>query len=217
LLIFVFVAIGVSVAIIAWLIESGRRKALAELARRLGFDFAPGGAAWSGDEFEGYTPFGLGRDRRAFNVLSGSRGGARWELFEYQYTTGSGKDRSTHRYGVALARVGLAFPRLTMRPEGWLDKVASMAGFDDINFESEAFSRRYHVKCDDRRRCYDLIDPRMIEYLLTLPAVHWQLGPGVVLIVRKGRYDPPELERTMVAITGLLERVPEHVRKDLAG
>lgn len=216
-LIFVFAAIALAVAILSWLNESKRRKALAELARRIGFDFEPGAAAWSGDEFEGYTPFEQGHSRRASNVLSGARGGAQWELFDYQYTTGSGKNRSTHRYGIVLARVRLALPRLTMRPEGFLDKVAAMAGFDDINFESEAFSRRYHVKCADRQRCYDLIDPRMIEYLLSLPAVHWQLGPGLILIVRQGRFDPAEMQRTIAMIEGFLERVPAHVRHDLAG
>ena len=55
----------------------------------------------------------------------------------------------------------------------------------------------------------------MMEYLLSLPAVHWQLGPGRVLIVRGGRYGPAELERNMGMVQGFLERVPAYVRQEL--
>ena len=109
----------------------------------------------------------------------------------------------------------LALPRMTVRPEGMFDKVAALAGFDDINFESEAFSRRYHVTGDDRRRVYDLLHPQMMEYLLSLPAVSWQIGPGVVMQARSGRYGAEELGRVMEAIGGFLARVPAYVRDEL--
>ena len=83
--------------------------------------------------------------RRSSNLLEGTRNGVRWAAFDYRYSTGSGKNRRTHHWGVVLARVELSFPRAIIRPEGFLDSIASLAGFDDINFESEAFSRHFHV------------------------------------------------------------------------
>ena len=169
------------------------------------------------EQLAGFTPFGVGRSRRASNLIAGERGGARWEMFDYRYTTGSGKNRRVNRFGVVVARVGLAFPRATLRPEGVFDSIASLAGFGDIEFQSETFSRRYHVSGEDRRRIYDLVHPGMTEYLLSLPAVHWQLGPGVVLLTRRGSYAADELRRATEMIEGFLARVPGYVRADLAG
>jgi hypothetical protein len=196
--------------------ERRRRADLEAFARRLRFAFTPG--AWGGErQFAGYTPFDTGRSRRSSNLIEGTRNGVRWEAFDYRYSTGSGKNRRTHHWGVVVARVGLSFPRAVIRPEGFLDSIASLAGFDDINFESEAFSRRYHVSASDRQRIYDVIDPRMMEYLLSEPAVHWQLGPGVVMHARNGRFSPVEIEQRMGMIDGFLSCVPGHVRADAAG
>lgn len=217
--ILLFAAVAVAAVAVAAVFEARRRRELEAFARRLGLAFAPGGGGDFGADFDvdyhGYHPFGVGRSRRSSNLVYGSRNGVGWRMFDYRYTTGSGKRRRTHRFGVVAAEVGLSFPRMTMRPEGVFDKIASLAGFDDINFESEAFSRRYHVRCADRARCYDLIHPRMMEYLLSLPAAHWQFGPGRVLIVKGGRFGAEELGRAMGMIEGFVERVPAYVRKDL--
>jgi hypothetical protein len=213
-IIIVFAAIAVTAVVIGMVYEQRRRKEMAEFARRQGMEYAPD----AGDFFEhydGFMPFGQGRSRRASNLVHGRRSDVDWEMFDYRYVTGSGKRRTTHRYGVVVAKVGLALPRITMRPEGMFDKIASLAGFDDINFESEAFSRRYHVKSQDRQRVYDVIHPKMMEYLMSLPAVHWQLGPGVVMLVRGGGYSPAELQRAMAMIEGLLSRVPEYARQEM--
>ena len=216
-IILVFVAVAVASVVIGSVQAQRRRKELEAFARRVNFSFIPDAADSVADRFEGFTPFGQGRSRRVSNLLEGERAGVRWEMFDYRYTTGSGKNRRTHHYGVAAAHVPLAFPRTTIRPEGMFDRIASLAGFDDINFESEAFSRRYHVKGEDRRRVYDLIHPGMMEYLMSLPAMQWQLGPGLVLIARGGRYDAPELERVMGAVEGFLGHIPDYARAELSG
>lgn len=213
----VFALVAVSAAVIGSIQARRRRKELEAFARRVNFSFMHDAADWVADQFDGFTPFGQGRSRRVSNLLEGERAGVRWEMFDYRYTTGSGKNRRTHHYGVVAARIALAFPRTTIRPEGMFDKIASLAGFDDINFESEAFSRRYHVKSEDRRRIYDLVHPKMMEYLMSLPAMQWQLGPGLVLMVRGGHYDPPELERVMGAVEGFLAHIPGYVRAELTG
>jgi hypothetical protein len=212
----IFGVLALAALIAGAIAERRRRAALEAFARRLGLSFKPG--SWGGEgQFAGYTPFDVGRSRRSSNLMEGTRNGVRWQAFDYRYSTGSGKNRRTHHWGVVVARVGLSFPRAIIRPEGFLDSIASLAGFDDINFESEAFSRRYHVSGADRQRIYDLVDARMMEYFLSLPAVHWQLGPGVVMHARNGRYSPQEIEQRMGMIEGFLSRVPSHVRADTAG
>jgi hypothetical protein len=215
-IIILFVVVAVTVFVVGSIFERRRRQDLEAFARRMGLSFTPGEVGDFFEQYAGFTPFGQGRSRRSSNLVDGRRGEVDWEFFDYRYTTGSGKNRRTHRYGIAVAKVGLAFPRMTMRPEGMFDKIASLAGFDDLNFESEEFSRRYHVKGEDRRRIYDVIHPQMMEYLLSLPAAHWQFGPGLILLIRNGCYDPAQMEGAMAAVEGFLSRVPSYVRDDLA-
>jgi hypothetical protein len=57
--------------------------------------------------------------------------------------------------------------------------VAGFFGFDDIDFESSEFSSRFIVKSADKRFAYDVIHPRMMEFLLEgdPPTVELERGP----------------------------------------
>ena len=60
----------------------------------------------------------------------------------------------------------ITMPDLLIRREGLFDKIVSAFGKNDIDFESAEFSRKYFVKCDSRKFAYDIIHPRMMEFLL---------------------------------------------------
>lgn len=208
------VAISIVVAILAWYAAERRRKALAEFAQANGFEFR-GHPGDHHDQYESFTPFGRGNNRRSSNLISGQRDGVQWEMFDYRFTTGSGKNKSTHHAGIVLARVPLYLPKMGIRPEGIFDKLASVVGFDDIDFESAEFSRKFHVNCADRKTAYDLIHPQMIEYLLSQPAQDWQISGPVILLHRSRHYEPGEMSAAMSLIAGFVERIPEYVREDL--
>src|SRR5688572_21118669 len=127
----IFIAIAIGVIVIALVAAAKRRKALAELAQRIGFTFeadADDGDA-AAARYGGFDPFGRGRSRRASNLLRGRRGDVEFELFDYRFTTGSGKNKRTHRYGIVAAHVPMHFHQLRIRPEGIFDKLVSFAGF----------------------------------------------------------------------------------------
>ncbi len=211
----IFAVISIAGAGVQYALSQRRRRLLATLASRIGFEFynsAPGGTA---DRFEGFVPFGKGSNRRCTNYLNARRGEIKWELFDYHYATGSGDDRTRHDVGIVVAHVPLVLPRTRLRPEGVLDRLAKAAGFDDINFESEEFNRRYHVTCSDRKRAYDLIHPRMIEYLQSQPSRDWQFAGDVILLHREGVYAPGGMVDEMARIEELVALIPQYVRQDL--
>src|SRR5438105_4197206 len=105
--ILLFAAIALAVVVVGSVMEGRRRKTLADFARRIGFRFDPGAGGFDPEQFHGYTPFEQGGSRRASNAIEGSRGGVDWLMFDYRFTTGSGKNRRTHHYGVVAAKVGL--------------------------------------------------------------------------------------------------------------
>jgi hypothetical protein len=165
--------------------------------------------------FSGYHPFDDGHDRRVDNLITGLHDGVHFRIFDYEYVTGEGKNKTTHHAGVVVGLVPLTFPRMTLRAEGILDRLAAVVGLEDINFESDEFNRRYHITCDNRKRAYELIDPGMIDFLLSIQPRHWQLGPNIVMITRTGRYPTQELPIVMESITGFVKRIPEFVRQDI--
>jgi hypothetical protein len=208
----------VIVLVLAHLAAKKRREELEAFARSMGFTFAPDDdeAALVHAQYDGFEPFGRGRGQTSYNLITGARKDLRFEMFDYKYTTGSGKNKRTHRCGIVAAHVPVWFKKLRLRPEGFFDKMAAFAGFDDINFESHEFSARYHVACDDRQYAYQLIHPQAIEFLLRCPALHWQFNGPVVVIHKRGRFKPDELRHVVEAVEGFVKLVPAFVREDQA-
>jgi len=207
------VLVGLFIAIASVLSNIKRQKELSAFAMQSGFAFSPDPGDHH-EQYESFDPFDRGHSRRSSNLIHGRRGPIDWEMFDYKYTTGSGKNRQTHHCGVVLAKIDVVLSRIQIRPEGFFDKLAGLVGFDDIDFESEEFSRRFHVSSDDRKFTYDLIHPKMMEYLLAAPAANWQLGGRIVMITRSRRYKALELPSLMALIEGLVERIPQYVRQD---
>ena len=212
----IFAAVLIAIAIWSAVAAAKRRAALGEVARQLGFEFDRD--SLDGDSiahrYPSFDPFGRGRARRASNVLRGRRGELEFELFDYRFTTGSGKNKRTHRYGIAAAHVPVRFRSLRIGPEGIFDKLASFAGFDDINFESHEFSARYHVSCDDRQFAYQIIHPQAIEHLLRCPPLNWQMNGDVIVIHRSGAFKSDEIPRVVESVEGFVRMVPGFVRSD---
>ena len=75
--------------------------------------------------------------------------------FNYKVTRSTGKGSNTTTYRLSYLILHLPFaltPDLLIRREGVFDKIAGAIGFDDIDFESAEFSRRFYVKSSDRCR-----------------------------------------------------------------
>jgi hypothetical protein len=103
---------------------------------------------------------------------------------DYHYvTTSRDKDgkTTTHTHHFSYLLVHLPFqqtPGLFIRPEGFFDKIKRAMGFDDIDFESAEFSKRFYVTSTDKRFAYDVIHPAMMEFLLDRdpPAIDVEQG-----------------------------------------
>jgi hypothetical protein len=134
-----------------------------------------------GLEYSRDDPFGLlgwpfnlfrrGDGRGVENVLWGRWEGQPMQAFDYWYYTESTdskgrRHRSYRRFSCALVEVAAAFPHLEMAREGVFTRLADHLGLEDIEFESPEFNRRYNVKADNRRFAYELLDGRMLEWLV---------------------------------------------------
>lgn len=160
--------VGLVILAIVWYYyaEKKRREALMRLADNLGLTYIGTDPNGKDSVYSNISLFQNGHSKEASNIISGDKNGCYVDIFDYKYVTGSGKHRTTHYNSVCILAVPQRFRYLFVRTENFLDKIAGAIGFDDIDFESREFSKRYYVKSDDKKFAYDIINPQMMEFFL---------------------------------------------------
>ena len=203
--------------------EKKRREELAALAERLGFRFDPNNDSSHDDEYAQFEIFRRGHSRVAKNTLTSTV-----ELFErscrlvmgdfrYKITSGSGKNRRTTTYNFSYLIVHPPWqtPPLLIRPEGVWDKLKGAFGFDDIDFESDEFSRKFYVQSSDRKFAYDVLHARMMEFLLqnSPPMIDIEDG-ALCLSGGRRRWEPDRFEGAIDLVRRFCELWPRHLVKE---
>lgn len=222
LMIAVFIAFG-----IYWSYQQSlrRRQELSEFAAQIGWSFDPDRDTGHDDRYAQFSIFRQGHSRYAFNTLRGNLeiGERAWPAqmgdYHYQITTSNGKSTTTHTYVFSYLIAHLPFgnmPAIAIRREGVFDKLAGALGFDDIDFESEEFSRKFHVKSGDKRFAYDVIHPQMMEFLLSPGPPAIEIENGACCVNEKGkRWSPDEFRGRLQWAREFFDLWPRHITADL--
>ena len=227
--IFVVIVIGaviIAVAIYAHRQARKRREELSVLAAQLGWQFDPDKDADHDDEYSHFEIFRRGHSRAAYNTMRGSAMidqrafSAKMGDFTYKITRSNGKTTTTHTYRFSYLILHLPFvhvPDLLVRREGFFDKIAGMLGFDDIDFESSEFSRRFCVKSPDKRFAYDVIHPRMMEFLLAGSPAAVDIEQGrCCLSDGRARWSAEEFRARLEWIDRFFDLWPDHLTSQLS-
>jgi hypothetical protein len=215
---FVIVAFVV-IAIIAcgWYAANQRRKELLAWAQGKGLQFTFDKYYDLEDRFPAFSCLDQGSNRYAYNVISGTLAGRKFLGFDYHYTTGSGKNRHDHHFSAIILQSSILLKPLFIRPENFLDKVTEFAGFNDIDFESAEFSRKFYVKSPDKRWAYDVIHPQMMEFLLASPVFTIQFDLTNIMACRNSTFSVSDYDSAVSVIDGMLERLPDYLIKQQQG
>ena len=167
----VVVALVVVGIIYSHIQKKKRREALVALAKQLGLRLNTGKDHRIASSYRFLDKLSQGSNRYAYNILSGEWQNRDVRAFDYHYATHSrdskGKRRTNHHYlSFFILHLPRDFPELKISREGFLSKIAQAVGYDDIDFESHEFSRRFCVRCPDKKLAYDICNAQMIDYLL---------------------------------------------------
>jgi len=206
-----FIALAVALIVFGILKARQRRETMTRLAADLGFEYYPDDPWSLEDKYAMFELFGRGHSREASNVICGEMDGRAVVAFDYQYTTGSGKNRSTHSYQALVMGLPIAAAGLRMRTETVFDRLASWVGWDDIDFESDEFSRRYHVASEDRRFAYDIFHARLIEYLLACGQAPDLEMKGPLMILFDSQRGVENVRRLIAIGREIVASIPEYV------
>ncbi len=124
-----------------------------------------------------------------------------------------GETRTWHSFSCALAQHNGAWPAIRVAKEGIVDKAFQMIGLPDIDFESEEFNSTFVVQCADRRFASALIDPLMMDFLLSTKGEITFETKGRFLLLSTRRVDPVEMPALLNLADEFVRRVPPAVRE----
>lgn len=162
-------AIGGFAAWFGYVQKQRRRQAFALAAKEYGLEYSPEDPY--GTLSEPFAFFSKGDGRGVENMLSGTWQALDVRLFDYWYydesTDSKGHTSKTyHRFDCVIVPVDAACPQLMITHENLGTRLANALTFHDIQFESEAFNRAYYVRSSDSKFANDLVDARMMEWLM---------------------------------------------------
>lgn len=158
----------------------------------------------------GSAPFGRGSSRSAFNVVTGTWNGRPATSYQYKYSTGSGKNRTTHHFHVVAYSLPARLPWLQLEPEGLGDSIAKFFGGQDIEFESAQFNEAWRVRGPEGQFPYDFLHPRMMQRLLQ-PDAHGTsitVAGSDIYLYRSGRQRLEAIEPSLHLLSGIVDQVP---------
>lgn len=178
-----------------------RREAFESSAHEMGLSFYPHGKDDLMSSLAGFQLFSRGRARKMNNLVEGVTDEVRIAIFDYQYTTGSGRSQTTTAQTVAaLQSPQLGCPDFSMRPESVFDRVGGMLGFQDIDFESHPeFSRLFVLKGSDEEAVRTMFTPSLLEYFESRPGISVEGFGQNMCFFRSGKKVPPDKLKELLA------------------
>lgn len=189
----VFIAFVVFVlASVYW--QRKRRNELALLAKKLGLQFDKRNDSRLIERYPFLNKLDRGSNRYAFNILSGNYQGYQTTVFDFHYETHSNKNTHHHYFSFFILTLDRQFPELTVGREGFFSKIGQSLGFDDIDFESSEFSKKFLVRSKDKKFAYDFCNAKMIEHLLDNPIRAIEIEETVLAMAFDSKLSVNEIE-----------------------
>jgi hypothetical protein len=160
-----------------------------------------------------FTLFTKGDGRTLENVVYGAWQEVEVIAFDYLYyeESSDGKSRTDYRFDCAIVPMDADCPRLMVEHENLLTSLAGALSFHDLQFESEAFNDEYHVRCEVPKFANDVLDARMMEWLLHHGSGYTFEAVGDRLLVAGPRIQPAELLELLGVARGFTQHVPKVV------
>lgn len=212
----VIVAVLAGIGVSYWL-KQKRRDELAAFALAHNLQYQPLDTFGLGSL--DFRLFSLGDGRGCENVLTGTWEGVPVQEADYWYydesTDSEGRRSKTyHRFSIVLAAVDGWLPSVRIEHENAFTRIGHHLGFEDIEFESEEFNRKFRVLAKDREFAFKLLDARMLQWLLNTAGHHcYEVGGGHVLVYQD-KLPPTGLTPLFLAGTKFVANIPRLVWAD---
>jgi len=184
------------------LVQSKKRtEAFKQQASSMGLQFNRDGSEVR-QRLIGLNLMNVGRAQRARNLISGDSGDVKISIFDYNYTTGNGKQSRTHHQTVvALESAGIHAPAFSMRQQNaFLDKIGKFFGGQDIDFESHpTFSKMFVLKGPEEKIIRNFFTPELLTFFETKVGHSIEGANGQMILYKNGSRTDPEKVKDLLA------------------
>jgi hypothetical protein len=211
--------IGVAIILVVLLTLYRRKKAKERMlimqgaAAQLGWTFSPE-APWNYiPGLDRFTLFTQGHSKKIKNMMYGEASGTKAAVFDYIYTTGSGKNSTTHYQSVVyLEPANLNLPYFSLRPESLMLKVLSVFGYQDIDFgQRPEFSRQYILRGQDEPAIRRTFNDQLLAFYESYSGTSTDGGGNQLFVYRGGyRLQPQEIQPYVGLGLSLLNLLPRY-------
>ncbi|MFC1679418.1 hypothetical protein ACFL2T_04335 [Elusimicrobiota bacterium] len=191
--------------------EKKRREAMADAAYHLGLEFSPDASFLETGEFARFQVFNEGHSRKFKNVIKGEVSKRPVNIFDYQYTTGGGKNSTTHRATMAVFTLPKGdMPQFELRPEHIFHKIGAVFGYQDIDFDTHPeFSKTYLLRGKSEQDVRGLFRMDVLYHFESHPG--WSVegvGQWMVIYRANKRVDPEQLRAFVDDTQGIVSVFP---------
>ena len=216
-LILLFAGVAVVLFVVGHHVEKKRQETFKAYAGSRSLLYSPHKDYRFDEQFRAFSHLRQGSNRYLRHRFQGQTEGQDLLMGEYHYqvTRSSGKSSQTHHYyaTVVLLRVAFRLSDLSIREEGLFDKMKAAFGWDDIDFSSVAFSKRFHVSAPNRNDAFALIQPRTMDLLMSHRKFELHSREGWLMLHRRGSMRVEDLEELRQLALAFLEEVPGFVKE----
>lgn len=201
--VFMLVVIASIIAVAAYVshqYEKKRTQDLRDAAEKLGLRFDDKGSQALLSRLHDFELFSKGDSRRMTNMLYGDTGDVEMGVFDYRYSTGSGKNRHTyHQSVIFIGSDELNVPQFFLGPENFFHRMANWFGYDDIDFDTHPkFSDAYLLRGPHEQKIRQLFTPQLLEFFEQMTGWTVEGNGGRLIAFRAAmRTEVPKLRELM--------------------
>lgn len=144
---------------------TSRQKKLKELANGMDWKFDASVSILVRD-FNSFHLFRFKTIDRAYNKIIGTINGLNLSILDIDFHEGELHTKVESQSTVAIINLEKTLPLFTIEREHMLDKLAALAGYDDIDFQKfKQFSNKFHLKGDDEQAVRNFFTPSIVSFL----------------------------------------------------
>ncbi len=166
---------------------SKRQKTIRLYAKKLAWEFKPQ-KDYLEEEFEPFAFFGTRIIDSGRNRLTGKQGQVGVLMVDIDYHEGEFIAQENRHATMVILDLKQEIPRFVLDKEDLLDKVAHLAGFNDINFSMHPdFSENFKLKGQNTPELHQFFDNELIEFLQSNKPFHIESNGNALLIFEKER------------------------------
>ena len=166
---------------------TNRQQKLKDFSREIGWKFKTN-SIFEVPLLENFPLFNTKVIDHAYNVFNGSHKGVELKLMDVEFYEGEFIARETHKNTIFVLTPNKPIPRFRLDKERIFDRIAGLAGFEDINIEGhEYFSRRFLLKGEDHEGIKQFFTNELVLFFESHPYYHLESNGESILILKGQR------------------------------